>query len=153
MVPLEIARLSERPDLLPTVAGWIYEEWWEGGEDASVGKLTDLLRPHLVPGQIPLTLVALQTTIPVGTATLLEHDVGTEDWAELSPWMAAVYVVPEYRRRGIGARLVEACVAQASTLRVKEIYLLTVGREAFYGRLGWVVIDRAGEKTIMSRNA
>jgi GNAT superfamily N-acetyltransferase len=49
----------------------------------------------------------------VGTATLLAQDVDTEQWPELSPWLAAVYVVPEYRHRGIGAALVPALARAA----------------------------------------
>ena len=69
-------------ELLPIVAAWIYDEWWQEIEGASVSKLTDLLRAHLVPNRIPLTLVASLDVLPVGTATLLAHDVGTERW----PW-------------------------------------------------------------------
>jgi len=68
---------------------------------SGVGKLTDPLRAHLIRDRMPLTLVASSELCPVGTATLLAHDVGTEQWPELSPWLAAVYVAPEYRHRGI----------------------------------------------------
>jgi N-acetylglutamate synthase-like GNAT family acetyltransferase len=88
---------------------------------------------------------------PVGTATLLAHDVDTEQWPELSPWLAAVYVVPEYRQRGIGAALVNAIVAQATVLGVGALYLSTVGREEFYARLGWQVVDRREDKIVMSK--
>ena len=144
-----IEQLGRRPELLPVVAKWIYEEWWEGEDEASLEKLTGLLRPHLVPDRIPLTLVALIGSEPVGTATLLEHDVGTEKWPELCPWMAAVYVVPEQRHRGVGGALVKAIVAQAATIGRNVLYLLTVGREEFYAALGWQVLDRAGDSTVM----
>jgi N-acetylglutamate synthase-like GNAT family acetyltransferase len=87
---------------------------------------------------------------PVKTASLLDHDVGTEEWPELSPWLAAVYVVPEYRRRGVGASLVNAVVDKARMLQVEMLYLLSVEREEFYAGLGWKVFDRAAEKTVMS---
>jgi predicted N-acetyltransferase YhbS len=152
MAPPRIEQLAERPDLLPVVATWIYQEWWTAVDGASVGTLTDLLRAHLVPDQMPLTLVASLETLPVGTATLLVHDVGTEQWPELSPWLAAVYVVPEYRHRGIGAALVNSIVAKATALRVEALYLQTVGSEKFYARLGWGVLHRAEEKTVMSKS-
>lgn len=148
---LRIQQLANRTDLLPVVAVWIYEEWWEGAEDASLETLTDLLRAHLVPDQIPLTLVALLDSRPVGTATLLAHDVGTEQWPQLSPWMAAVYVDPAFRRRGIGACLVNEIVGRADAMGTQVLYLLTTEREDFYAQLGWQVFDRAEEKTIMRR--
>lgn len=109
----QIEQLAERPDLLPTVAEWIYNEWWTEVEGASVGTLADLLRAHLVRDQIPLTLVASLNRCPVGTATLLAHDVETEEWPDLTPWLAAVYVMPEYRRRGVGAALIQSIVEKA----------------------------------------
>jgi GNAT superfamily N-acetyltransferase len=147
---LRIAELSARTDLLSVVAAWIYEEWWSGPEGASLDHVTDLLRAHLVPDRIPLTLVASLGTVPVGTATLLDHDVGTEEWPELSPWLAAVYVAPKYRRRGIGGSLVNAIVDRSRVMRVNTIYLMTFEREDFYLRLGWQVLDRAGDKAVMS---
>jgi predicted N-acetyltransferase YhbS len=145
-----IEQLAERPDLLSTVAAWIHDEWWTAVDGANVGKLTDLLQAHLIRDQMPLTLVASLEHCPVGTATLLAHDIGTEQWPELSPWLAAVYVVPEFRHRGIGAALVDAIVAKAA-LGAGALYLSTVGREGFYARLGWHVVDRREDKIVMSK--
>jgi predicted N-acetyltransferase YhbS len=147
---VRIEQLANRSDLLSVVAGWLYHEWWQDIEDASLSTLTDLLRTHLVPDQIPMTLVALLGAQPVGTATLLAHDVGTEQWPQLSPWMAAVYVAPAYRRRGVGARLVDATVAGARAMGTDVLYLLTTEREDFYARLGWQVLDRAKDSVVMS---
>lgn len=94
------------------IAAWIYDEWWQDVEGSSLITLTDLLRTHLAPEHIPLTLIASLDTAPVGTATLLAHDVGTEQWPHLSPWLAALYVVPDYRHRSIGASLVNAIVCR-----------------------------------------
>jgi GNAT superfamily N-acetyltransferase len=149
--PLRIEQMANRTELLPVVAAWIYDEWWQDIEGSSVSQLADLLRTHLEPNHIPLTLVASLDMLPVGTATLITHDVGTEQWSHLSPWLAAVYVVPEYRRRGIGASLVNAIVSEAAAARTDVLYLLTTEREDFYAQLGWEVFDRAGEATVMSR--
>jgi predicted N-acetyltransferase YhbS len=148
---LRIAQLAKRVELLPVVATWIYEEWWQDVEGASLAGLTDLLRGHLVPDQMPLSLVALMDALPVGTASLLAHDVGTEQWPKLSPWLAAVYVVPEYRRRRIGAALVNAIAEQSGAMGTEVLYLLTTEREDFYSQLGWKIFDRAEVGTVMSR--
>jgi GNAT superfamily N-acetyltransferase len=148
---LRIEQLARRTELLPVVAAWIYDEWWQDIEGSSVGKVTDLLRAHWVPDHIPLTLVASLGTLPVGTATLLAHDLGTEQWPKLSPWLAAVYVVPEHRRQGVGSSLVNAIVSEAAAAGEDVLYLLTTEREEFYAQLGWRVFDRAGEAIVMSR--
>jgi len=153
IVQPRIEQLAERPDLLSTVATWIYDEWWVDVDGANVGTLTDLLRAHRIKDQMPLTLVASLERRPVGTAMLLAHDVETEPWPELSPWLAALYVMPEYRRRGIGAALVNAIVAKATDFGVGALYLATVGQERFYTRLGWQVADRREHKIVMSKGA
>jgi len=147
---VRIEQLANRSDLLLVVAGWLYYEWWQDVEDASPSTLADLLRAHLVPDRIPMTLVASLGEQPVGTATLLAHDVGTERWPRLSPWMAAVYVAPAYRCRRIGARLVNETVARARAMGTDGLYLLTSEREDFYAQLGWQVLDRAQQSVVMS---
>jgi predicted N-acetyltransferase YhbS len=109
------------------------------------------LRTHLILDQMPLTLVASLDSRPVGAVTLLAHDVGTELWPNLSPWLAALYVLPECRRRGIGGVLVNAAVAKATAFGAEQLHLLTIGREQFYANLGWQVVDRSEEKVVMSR--
>lgn len=148
---LRIEPLAQRPDLLPIVAAWIYHEWWTSVAGETVDSLNGLLRAHLTYDRLPLTLVASVELCPVGTATLLDHDVGTDQWPEISPWLAALYVVPEHRHRGIGAALVDAVTAKAAALGVEALYLLTIGREGFYARLGWEVADRSGGHVVMSK--
>jgi predicted N-acetyltransferase YhbS len=147
----QIEQLAERPDLLPIVAAWIYHQWWTTVEGASVNTLADLLRGHLVHDEIPLTFVASLDRLPIGTATLMAHDVGTEQWPDLSPWLAALYVQPDYRRRGVGGALVSATVSKARALGARVLYLSTVDREDFYAQLGWQVVDRSDRTVVMSK--
>jgi len=151
MAASRIEQLAERPDLLPVVADWIYREWWTSVAGASADEVGDLLRCHLIPDRMPLTLVASLGDHPIGTATLLEHDIGTERWPDLSPWLAALYVVPEFRHRGTGATLVGAIVAKAIALGVGTLYLVTVDGEGFYSRLGWQVLSREEGKVVMAK--
>jgi GNAT superfamily N-acetyltransferase len=153
IVQPRIEQLAERPDLLSVVADWIYHQWWTSVDGASVEKLSQLLRAHLVLDQIPLTLVASLDSRPVGTATLLTHDVGTEEWPDLSPWLSALYVVPQYREHGIGTALVNATLSKATALGVGVLHLLTTEREEFYANLGWHPGHRSGRKVVMSKLA
>ena len=148
----QIEQLAERPDLLQIVAAWIYRQWWTTVEGASVNTLEDLLRGHLVHDEIPLTFVASLDRRPIGTATLIAHDVGTEQWPDLSPWLAALYVIPDYRRRGVGGALVSATMSKARALGARAVYLSTVYREDFYAHLGWQVVDRSDRTVVMSKS-
>lgn len=146
-----IDQLAERPNWVPVVGAWIYHQWWTTVPGASVATLSERLRGHLTPDQIPLTLVASLDSRPVGTATLLEHDAGTEQWPDFSPWLAGVYVVPGFRRCGVGSALVKAVECKAADLGVGRLYLSTVDRQEFYAGLGWQLIDRDPGKVVMSR--
>ena len=72
---------------------------------------------------------------PIGTASLTPDDLETRP--DLTPWLASVFVLAEYRRAGVGAALVEAVVAHARKLGVETLYLFTEDRADFYERLGW----------------
>jgi len=70
----------------------------------------------------------------------VEHDLDIRE--NLSPWLAEVYVRPEYRQRGIGSTLVRRVVREAERLGMQTLYLYTFDREVFYGRLGWAVMEQ-----------
>ncbi len=50
-----------------------------------------------------------------------------------------VVVDPDYRRLGLGRKLVELVLADPCMIRVEKIYLMTTNQQSFYERLGFVV--------------
>jgi ribosomal protein S18 acetylase RimI-like enzyme len=50
-----------------------------------------------------------------------------------------VVVDPDYRRLGLGRKLVETILIQPCMRRVEKIYLITTNQQSFYERLGFVV--------------
>src|SRR3569832_187964 len=60
-----------------------------------------------------------------------------------SPWVAAVWVEPHARRRGIGAALVSRAAGDCFALGFSRAYLCArPPRSGFYERLGWRTIER-----------
>jgi GNAT superfamily N-acetyltransferase len=108
--------------------------------DATQETLAREFRRRTVPGQIPETFVAVEDSQPLGTASLVAHDLAER--RDLSPWLAAVYVAPDARNRGVGSALVRAVVDEALALGVEALYLFTPDKMSFYGRLGWKVLER-----------
>jgi predicted N-acetyltransferase YhbS len=149
-----IEYLTDHPECVPTLAVWHLHQWSYLSPGDSVGRRTAMLQSHSGRRQIPTTFVALASTTPVGCASLVEHDMDTR--MDLSPWLASVYVDPEYRRRGIGSALVQRVVEEARALGVSILYLYTPDREAFYSRLGWQVAERTlyrgYQQVVMSLN-
>jgi len=132
---LSIEHLADHKDVVPTVAAWVYAQWPHFNPGATLEDIVGKLTERTVRHRIPETFVALHEGKPVGTASLVSSDLPTPQ--HLSPWLASVYVVPEYRNRGIGSRLVERVAAEAITLRIGKLYLYTPDKVPFYTRLGW----------------
>ena len=126
-----IDHLCHHPEHLPRVAAWIHGAFWTRsgqGVEAVVG----LLREADDPDRIPLSLLARIGTATAGTVNLIACD--SKARPDLTPWLAALYVEPEHRGKGIGAALVRRLVTEAARLGCAEMFLET-DIPAFYARL------------------
>ena len=88
-----------------------------------------------------MTIVALdEDNNLLGFASLIEHDMETH--LDLSPWLAALYVLSEHRRKGIGEVLAKRIIIEAKKLNIKQIFLFTsIGFKVdFYSKIGWMPI-------------
>lgn len=139
--PISIEYLADRPECIPTLAHWFYEEWSSVRPGDSVEGRIALLKDRCSKGRIPLTMVAVSEGELLGSASLIEHDM--DNRLELYPWLAGVFVAPARRRQGIGATLVRRIVAEADALRIIKLYLYTFKSTAFYTDLGWVLLEPA----------
>ena len=75
-----------------------------------------------------------------GTCLLVPSEI--DPLHDVSPWLAGLYVVPDFRRRGIAHRLVRAIEAEALIRDHARLYLYTDDAVGLYERLGWRVMDR-----------
>lgn len=62
-------------------------------------------------------------------------------WDDLSE-IASLAVKMEYQRRGIGKRLVEACIDEAKMLGLPRSFVLTY-ETAFFERMGFRIVDKS----------
>lgn len=65
-----------------------------------------------------------------------------ESRPEWSPWLASVYVKPEFRRRGLGSALVTAVMNHAQQQGLSALYLFTPDQASFYEQLGWQFLEQ-----------
>jgi len=61
-------------------------------------------------------------------------------WENLAE-VRSLYVDENYRKRGIGRQLVEACISEAITLELFKIFTLTYKKD-FFSRVGFKEVDR-----------
>jgi len=134
---MRIITLSEHPASLNTVCTWIHQEFIDP-DRFTLQQLTARFR-SMHPDRIPLCLVALEEGQCVGTVSLFTGDLPAR--RDLTPWLAALYVPPEARERGVGRSLVGECLQRAAAFGYKTVYLRTEHAAAFYRRLGWEVVS------------
>ena len=89
---------------------------------------------------LPLALIALRDGVLLGTATLRYDSITTHP--HLGPWVAAFYVRPEHRGRGIGRKLVAAIEAAAKRLGFAQLYAGSGRAASLFERAGWHVLER-----------
>lgn len=136
---LEISYLCDNPEYVDTIAEWLFSEWGQYKPDTTLDTIAIRLRRYLNRDNIPITIIALEAGIVVGTATLRQSDL--RERKELKPWMASVYVDSNHRNKGVGSELVSAIERIATSLGFHRIHLYTPDRQSFYGRLSWSVLE------------
>ena len=72
----------------------------------------------------------------LGLATLVDDD-GLPGATEPGPWLAAVFVIPEARKLGVGSALVDHVVIRSRDLGYSEIFLYTDHQQEWYQKRGW----------------
>ncbi|WP_230532614.1 GNAT family N-acetyltransferase [Microvirga roseola] len=134
-----ISDLRDRPDFADVVADRVWRAFWKDrGHPLSL--LTGLVQKNLEAGPIPTGLVAHEGDAFLGTASLIACD--EEGRPHYTPWVAAVWVEPEHRSRGIGAALVAAAADAAFEAGAGRVHLLAgAQRRSFYEGLGWIVLE------------
>jgi GNAT superfamily N-acetyltransferase len=144
--------LRDRPGFADAVADRVWRAFWKNkGHPLSL--LTGLVRESFGAGPIPTALVAHEDGILVSTVSVIACDEETRP--QYAPWVAALWVEPDYRRRGIGAVLVDRAAAWAFEAGAERVYLLSrPHRRSFYERLGWLVLETTDDGMfILSRDA
>ena len=138
---LEIVQLIPShtvPELIPLVAGWLYNEWGRHLPGRSLETAEHALRQEPDPRGLPSTLIAIEGDEPVGVARLVEFDLDSRP--DLGPWLASVYVPADKRSRGTGTLVCSGIVEIARQRGYSTLYLFTPDRAPFYERQGWEVV-------------
>lgn len=131
-----IVPLSAVPAAVDALAAWHHAEWGGLMPGWTLQSARDELASHLASPTCPTTLVALDADDALaGSVSLLIEDA--PEFAELSPWLASLYVAPGQRGRGLGRRLVQAMLAHARGVGIERLHLFTPTGRDWYLRLGW----------------
>jgi N-acetylglutamate synthase-like GNAT family acetyltransferase len=148
-----ISDLRQQPAFLNAVVDRIWRAWWEV-RGYPIEYIAERLHETMNAAPIPFALVAHGAKF-VGTASVVVSDL--LERPQYSPWVAAVWVDPEYRKRGAGAALVERAFRASSFLGIDRAYLCAARERCdFYAKRGWTRIEEdVGERrlTVLTRDA
>ncbi|MFM8342827.1 MAG: GNAT family N-acetyltransferase [Methylomonas sp.] len=134
---MQILDLRDAPQQIPKLAEWHHQQWASLNPNGSLEKRIVKMQDYLSDELIPSTFIA-KTSRLLGSAAIVDNDM--ETWPELTPWLASVFVAPEYRRQGVGSQLVKHVMHKAKHAGIEAMYLFTPDQANFYQKLGWEVI-------------
>lgn len=132
---MEIIDLRKEPEHLQTLAKWHHAQWSYLNPDTSLNSRIEKMQAYLNEQTIPTTLICKIGQQLVGSAAIVEHQMKTHP--SITPWLAALFVTPDFRKRGIGEQLVRHIMQFARESGFNTLHLFTNHQQNFYTRLGW----------------
>jgi len=95
---------------------------------------------HLNKDFLPLTIVAIQGTTPIGMCSLRNTDGIRPD---LSPWLGSLIVHPQYQHQGIGKELITRIQNIAKSMNFQQLYLFAFDPTIpeWYIKLNWSIFS------------
>jgi predicted N-acetyltransferase YhbS len=139
---VQIDYLKNHQSCIPRLANFFWQEWRQFYEATgrTAKQVTKSMRERVNTDSIPLTLVAVYCGQVIGTGAIKPHDLDIRP--QLSPWLAGLYVLREFRCNGVGSLLVARLLDEARQLGFSELHLWTAFAESFYSRLGWSPLEK-----------
>jgi predicted N-acetyltransferase YhbS len=133
---IKIDLLKNHPQAIPRISAIWHEvlgKIWM--PEFSIEEIESFYHEELSQ-DMPLTYIALNGDIPVGSCTLQLNDGIRPD---LSPWLGDLVVDPQYQKQGIGKMLINTVVEKTKELGFQKLYLFAFDPNvpAYYQRLGW----------------
>lgn len=123
----------------PRLADLHGAEWGHLYADWDAGAALREFEAQSGDGTLPATIVALQDDAPLGSVSLIYDDL--PGYEHFNPWLASLFVLPEYRSAGVGRFLL--CEAE-NVLRqnvLGQVYLFTESAGPFFRKSGWEFVE------------
>ena len=145
---MQLLNLMQRPDAISQLAQWHFQEWrhlfpHRTAQDFANELAECLHQSEMSETELPLpqswVLVSESGEI-CGSVSLLLADMTTN--RQLSPWLANVFIAPQYRGQGFGRAVVKAAMEKAFSRQLTQLFLFTPDQQAFYEQLGWQLLHQ-----------
>ncbi len=134
-----ILDLRSEPQHLAALAEWHQEEWAHLNPGETLPMRIERMQEYLGEPLVPSMFICRCDGALAGSAAVVACDMDTRPGP--TPWLASVFVAPEFRRRGIGAALVRHTMAETSRAGFSKMYLYTLDQERLYQAIGWTTLS------------
>jgi GNAT superfamily N-acetyltransferase len=140
--PMTIDYLANHRSAVLELAAYGFNEWRRiyDKRGISLNDVVAAFEARANDDRLPLAVVAIENGNVIGTGSLKVEDL--EIRLELSPWLGGIFVVPEYRDRGVATAIIQRLLQEAGRLKLSVLYLWTPSAESLYARLGWKTMER-----------
>jgi predicted N-acetyltransferase YhbS len=136
---VDIVDLRTADRFLAVVADRIWRTWWRPS-GATLEDVKAAFGTHLGPAPFPFTLVAHEGEEFLGTVSGIANDLAERP--NYSPWIAALWVEPGHRNKGIAKTIQEQATASLSAMQNPAVYVCgKLDLRPFYERLGWRLLE------------
>jgi GNAT superfamily N-acetyltransferase len=137
---LRISNLADHPEAIPVIRRWFEMEWAAYYGPGGPGDAEQDLVAYSSRRKLPVGLIAFYDDQLGGIAALKAHSISTH--THLGPWAAAGLVLPQFRGRGVGSRLLRALEEVAKGFGYSTIDCGTATAIGLLERNGWQFMER-----------
>ncbi len=134
---IAIIALGDDPVLLKILETWFVEEWADWYGPGQPGDAREDLEKCLLPNaRLPRCLVALDGDgRPLGTVSLRDTSPGSDLYP--GAWLTALLVHRDFRKAGIGIKLIAAAEREATRIGFPKILTATATAGSLVLRRDW----------------
>ncbi|OXM16129.1 GNAT family N-acetyltransferase [Paenibacillus herberti] len=130
---IEIYSLKDKTEDFERAVQLFWDQW--GTENNFPFYHDCILHSMKTDSDLPSFFIAKMDESIIGTYALLRNDLISRQ--DLFPWLACLYVAPEYRGQGIGSKLLQHARQETGKKGYNNLYLST-DLNGYYEKYGWV---------------
>ena len=146
---ITIYLLKDKPEFIDKISEVNFNTWIDFYQDNKYEDITcvqeykeDLIENYMDSNKIPIMIVAVDDDKYVGNVSLIDDDF--PEIARDRVWITELYVLPEYRNKGIAKILIKKALDTAKNCDLQEVYLSCLENlVCYYEKLGFI---RTGEE-------
>ena len=141
-----IKLLKECPDYVSILGFWAYMEWYKDKSPIPFDIVIKSFDRRKNESVLPVSWVALENGLPVGMVSLKDKDLWSKE--DITPWLTSLFVLPEFREKGIASDLIKAVLTKTAEFGFNTLYLFVANSrmhllEKYYKDKGWKDIGDA----------